>query len=138
MANITSKQIELVQQSLQILLPKAIAVGKLFYEKLFEEAPDIEALFHTAPEEQSRKLMTVMIHIMANLDQLSSISQELKDLAHRHVHYQVTPAHYEIMGTVFIDTLKNCMPTQWTGGHQEAWEKAYNIIANAMLDAYDK
>ncbi len=54
----TPEQVDLVQSSFAKVAPIADAAAGLFYNRLFEIAPQTKLLFHSDMAEQGRKLMT--------------------------------------------------------------------------------
>ncbi len=133
---LNKSQIQLVQESIQDILPVAQQTGEQFYEHLFEVAPPLRDLFHSDMRSQSRKLMTILIHIVANLDQWEGLEEELAELARRHIDYQVEITHYDQIGEALFWTLQQKLGNTWTPLLEEAWQAAYQQIADAMIKVH--
>ena len=58
-----------------------VVVGELFYNRLFEIAPQVRHLFHSPMPEQSRKLLSMLQYIISKLDKLEDILEEVAQLA---------------------------------------------------------
>ncbi len=129
----TYQQISLVQKSMQEMIPMAKEAGELFYRRLFEIAPELRPMFKTDIPQQSRKLMTVLIHIIANLDQLDILEEELKDLGQKHLDYQVESEHYDILEEALLWTFEKKLEKSWNEELKEAWQSAYQKISAAMM-----
>lgn len=127
------KDIELVQNSMKALLHNAATLGERLYENLFSIAPHLRPLFMSDIASQSRKLMSILIHITANLGQLETLKKELSDLAIRHKYYNVLPEHYNLLGRALLRTLEESLGSHWNEATAIAWQKAYDIIANEMI-----
>ena len=56
----TPQQVDLVQSSFAKVAPIAETAAGLFYNRLFEIAPQTKSLFHVDMAEQGRKLMTTL------------------------------------------------------------------------------
>ena len=57
----TTRQIEFVKNTWGIVASlDAVVVGQLFYNRLFEIAPDVKPMFRNPIEEQSRKLISMI------------------------------------------------------------------------------
>ena len=136
--SLTPEQIRLVQSSVQEILPIAQRTGEQFYAHLFSLAPHLRELFTSDLKPQARKLMTILIHMIANLDNLDSIREELHELAQRHVDYQVEADHYELVGQALLLTMQESLSEQWTPTLADAWKAAYDAIAAAMMEVYEE
>src|SRR5260370_21148850 len=89
---VTPQQIELVQTSFQKVVPIAGTAADLFYNRLFEIAPEVRSLFPDDLSEQKKKLMAMLGTAVTNLHQLETILPAVKHLALRHQGYGVGPS----------------------------------------------
>ncbi|MEL6945496.1 MAG: globin domain-containing protein [Bacteroidota bacterium] len=128
----TQQEIRLVQESVEKILPQTREMGDLLYQRLFEIAPEVKSLFKTDIATQSRKLMSILVHIIANLDQLDKLSEEFKDLASKHHDYQITPEHYRFLKSAFLWTLEQKL-SNWSIDLENAWRVAYDTLVGAMI-----
>lgn len=112
-------------------------VGELFYNRLFEIAPEIRPLFgYTDMPEQSRKLMSMLLFIVKRLDNFESIVDEVTKLAHRHVRYGVIePSLYEPVGEALLWTLEQGLGSNWNKEVKTAWTVCYIMLSKAMIEA---
>jgi hemoglobin-like flavoprotein len=132
----TKEQIVLVKKTWRILRaidPKIIA--GTFYAKLFNDHPKLKRLFPKDMEPQYVKLMDMLSAIIARLDRIGELSEEMAAMAERHVGYGVKPEHYKMVGNALLWTLEKGLGTDWTHEVQSAWEKAYEQLAEAMIQA---
>ena len=131
-----SKQIELVRSSwARVSAIDDVTFGSRFYNRLFEMAPDIRALFNRPIPEQSRKLVTILDHVIEKIDALEDIIENVVKLAHRHENYVVKPEHYTVVGEALIWTLEKEMGNLWNEDLKVAWTMCYVTISTAMLQA---
>jgi len=128
----TQQEIRLVQESVEEILPHTQEMGDLLYQRLFEIAPEVKSLFKTDMTLQSRKLMSILVHVIANLDQLDKLTEEFKGLAAKHHDYQITPKHYRFLKSAFLWTLEQKM-SNWNTDLESAWRIAYDTLAGAMI-----
>lgn len=78
-------------------------VGGTFYNRLFEIMPEVKPMFSkTTIPEQSKKLLTMLCYVIARLDKLEDITDEVAKLARRHEGYGVTEIHYTAVGTALL------------------------------------
>src|SRR5829696_6685663 len=78
-------------------------VGSLFYNRLFELAPEVKPMFsRTTVSEQSKKLLAMLGYVISKLDKLEDIIAEVAKLAQRHVNYGVQERHYTVVGEALL------------------------------------
>ncbi len=70
----------------------------LFYDRLFEIAPSVKAMFSADMTEQRKKLMATLAAVVNGLDNLETVLPAASALAIRHVSYGVRPEHYPVVG----------------------------------------
>ncbi len=133
----TSYQISLIKNSwLLVAKIDTETVGSLFYNRLFEVAPEVKPMFSKTPlPEQSRKLLGMLSYIINKLDKLDDILDEVKKLAQRHIHYGVKDEHYMIAGGALLWTLEKGLASNWTPDLRIAWMDCYRLLSGAMIDA---
>ncbi|HEX3165955.1 MAG TPA: globin domain-containing protein, partial [Chitinophagaceae bacterium] len=132
----TQKQIELVKSTWSaVAAMDHVVVGGLFYNRLFEIAPQLKSMFHNPIPEQSKKLLAMVNYVIIKLDKLDDILGEVSKLAHRHTGYGVKPAHYAIVGEALLWTLEKGLGDKWTEETSDAWIACYTILSNAMIAA---
>src|SRR5580704_2728411 len=71
--NMTPDQVKLVQQSFTKVAPISEQAAVLFYDRLFEVAPSVRALFPDDMTEQRKKLMATLAVVVGGLGNLDSI-----------------------------------------------------------------
>ena len=133
----TTNQIELVKKSWQLVAAIDVqTVGSLFYNRLFEIAPEVKPMFsRTAADEQSKKLLTMLSYVISKLNNLGEIIGEVKKLAERHVHYGVKDEHYTAVGRALLWTLEKGLGSEWNDELKSAWTNCYTVLAEAMMEA---
>ncbi len=131
----TPEQIALVQETFKAVLPIKDQAADLFYGRLFEVDPSLEALFPTDLTEQKQKLMGTIATAVGSLDKLENIVDVVKDLGIRHVAYGVKPEHYDTVGGALLWTLEQGLGEAFTPEVKEAWTQAYTILADTMKGA---
>lgn len=130
----TKEQILLVKRGWRLFSRiEPVLVGRVFYQKLFAEAPSLKRLFKTGADEQSRKLVDMLTTIVAQLDSDCDLDEQLRNLARQHQLYGVKSEHYKIVGSALLWTLQQGFGDEWNTKTEEAWEACYNSIAAVML-----
>lgn len=132
----THRQINLIKSSWKMVSAiDAVTVGSLFYNRLFEIAPEVKPMFTTPVPEQSKKLLAMLSYIIHKLDKLEDIVQEVNKLAERHTTYGVKKEHYEKVGQALLWTLEQGLGDNWNEELKEAWTTCYITLADAMIGA---
>jgi hemoglobin-like flavoprotein len=137
--DMTPSQIDLVQSSFAKVAPIAETAAGLFYERLFEIAPEVKPLFNRDMKEQGRKLMATLGLVINGLKNLDAILPAAKSLAAKHVSYGVRAEHYPPVGDALIWTLEKGLGSAFTSEVRDAWLAAYATLSGAMIaEAYGK
>ena len=133
----TPEQVNLVQQSFAKVAPISEQAAVLFYDRLFEVAPTVKAMFPADMTEQRKKLMGTLAVVVNGLGNLGSVLPAASALAKRHVGYGAKPEHYPVVGGVLLWTLEKGLGDGWTPEVAEAWTDAYDWLSGFMIsEAY--
>lgn len=130
-----SEQIDLVQSSFKKVVPIADTAADIFYDRLFEIAPDTRALFPEVMTDQKKKLMQMIGVAVNGLKDLDAIVPAVKNLGARHHEYNVTEAHYDSVGAALLYTLGKGLGDDFTPETEAAWTETYGLLAGVMKDA---
>jgi hemoglobin-like flavoprotein len=135
----TPDQVTLVQESFAKVAPISETAAVLFYERLFEIAPQVKAMFPADMTEQRRKLMATLAAVVNGLGDLNSILPAASALAKRHVSYGAKAEHYPVVGAALLWTLEKGLGDGWTPEVAEAWTAAYGTLSGFMIsEAYGR
>jgi len=133
----TPDQVKLVQQSFAKLAPIADQAAVMFYDRLFEVAPHVKAMFPADLTEQRRKLMATLSVVVNGLSNLETILPAASALATRHVSYGAKAEHYPVVGGALLWTLEKGLADGWTTEVADAWTAAYGMLSGFMIsEAY--
>ena len=129
--------ISLIQSSFEAVKPISEQAAELFYGRLFESAPEVKPLFKGDLQEQGRKLMATLAHVVSGLGDLAQVLPAASALAKRHVAYGVKPDHYVPVGAALLWTLEQGLGPRWTPETATAWTEAYSTLSGFMIaEAY--
>ncbi|HEY8333159.1 MAG TPA: globin family protein [Tardiphaga sp.] len=130
----TPEKIALVQDSFANVAPIADQAAVLFYDRLFEIAPEVKPMFHEADmAEQRRKLMATLGVVVTGLSRLETVLPAASALAKKHVSYGVKDEHYMLVGSALLWTLEKGLGAAWTPDVAEAWTTAYGTLSGYMI-----
>jgi len=133
----TPEQVKLVQQSFSKIIPISEQAAVIFYDRLFEIAPQVKSMFPSDMAEQRGKLMATLSAVVNGLGNLSSILPAASALAKRHVAYGARAEHYPVVGAALLWTLEKGLGESWTPDVANAWKEAYGTLSGFMIsEAY--
>jgi hemoglobin-like flavoprotein len=130
-----SKQIQLVQETFNMVGSSADEVAALVYQRLFELEPGLRPLFKSDLHQQGKKLMSTLALVVNGLTRPERILAAVQHLGQRHAGYGVREEDYETVGQALIWTLAQTFGTAFTPEIAEAWVEAYTMLANIMQEA---
>jgi hemoglobin-like flavoprotein len=132
----TTQQVNLVKTTWKIFQHiSPVLIGDVFYSKLFIAVPKVRPMFHITTEEQSKKLIEMLNVIVGRLDRLQELSEDIRQLAIRHVGYGVRAEHYGPVGDALLWTLSQGLGKDWNDEVKEAWTSCYRLLSQTMIDA---
>lgn len=131
----TPEQVTMVQESFKKVVPIAGTAADLFYDRLFEIAPEVRPLFPDDLKEQKKKLIAMLATAVTNLHQVDKIIPAVEDLGKRHAGYGVKPEYYTPVGAALLWTLEQGLGTEFTPPLKEAWTETYMTLAGVMQGA---
>ena len=133
----TPDEVKLVQQSFSKVAPISDQAAILFYDRLFEVAPQVRSMFPDDMTEQRKKLMMMLAAVVGGLGDLPSILPAASALAKRHVAYGAKAEHYPVVGSALLWTLEKGLGEAWTPDVAAAWTTAYGTLSGYMIsEAY--
>jgi len=77
----------------------------------------------------------MLAYIIAKLDKLEDILDEVTKLAKRHTQYGVKDEHYAAVGSALLWTLQKGLGKHWNDELAMAWTEVYTTLAGAMMAA---
>jgi nitric oxide dioxygenase len=135
----TPDQVKLVQESFAKVAPISETAAVIFYDRLFEVAPSVKAMFPADMTEQRTKLMAMLAAVVNGLGHLDSILPAASALAKRHVSHGAKPEHYPVVGGALLYTLEEGLGEAWTPELADAWTAAFGTLSGYMIsEAYGR
>jgi hemoglobin-like flavoprotein len=130
----TPNQITLVQTSFAKVAPIAGVAADLFYDRLFEIAPDVRRLFPSDLAEQKKKLMAMLGTAVAGLKRPDALLPAVRALGQRHAGYGVEAGHFAPVGAALIWTLEQGLGAAFTAEVRDAWVEVYGVLSKTMIE----
>lgn len=136
----TPEQKQLVKESWAKVLPIQEQAAELFYNRLFEQYPEVKPYFKGNMKEQGRKLMAMLNTAVSGLDNLENLIEPLKASGKAHKGCGVKAEDYDKVGASFLWTLEQGLGDEFTPEVKDAWVTTYTAVAEVMIDGaeYEK
>lgn len=130
---LTRRQVADIRATFNALQPKVREASQIFYERLFEIAPELRGLFRSDIEGQGMRFMTALGAILDHIDDPEALNPHLRRLAQGHAAYGVRPENFRPMGEALIWTMRDVLGDDLGEAAEAAWEKAYDRLADEMI-----
>ena len=130
---LTSKQIELVENSWDYVLLNSQETGAIFYKKLFEIDPALRQLFKSELHVQSEKFVAMITFAVHKLNNMNEIIDDVKALGSHHHKNSVKPEHYVSVAAALLWTIESALGKEWSTEIKEAWMAVYSALAKTMI-----
>ena len=130
----TPEQKVLVQESWAKVMPIKETAADLFYNRLFEQYPEVQPYFKGDMKEQGKKLMMMINTAVGGLNNLDELIEPVKALGKKHVDYGVKKEDYDKVGASLLWTLEQGLKDDFTPEVKEAWATTYGTLASVMIE----
>jgi hemoglobin-like flavoprotein len=131
----TPQEIALVQASFAKVVPVSATAADLFYQRLFELAPDVRPMFAADLSGQKKKLIDTLAYAVDSLTCPDKLGPALAALGERHAGYGAKVEHFAAVGEALLWALQQALNEEFTQAIGDAWEAIYSDLAEAMIDA---
>lgn len=131
---ISASQIRLIKDSWGLLIAYSDKAAGVFYPTFFELLPEAKALFKGDEQSQSKKLLNAITLMIAKLDKLDQLHEDLKYLSKRHIAYGVKTAYFTAFQVAFMRMLEAVLKDKWNADLENAWQNVLTMIVNAIKD----
>ena len=131
----SKEEVEVIRGTWMAVATNRDKAGEIFYNKLFQHAPEVKCMFADSPKVQGRKLMETLATVVDGLDRIDSLVPFVKQLGQLHTDTGVKPQHYDIVGATLIETLREMAGGRFDAKAEAAWKKAYDALAGIMKTA---
>jgi len=136
-----AKTIEVVKETAPILKEHSQEIGERFYELLFSRVPELYNMFNQTNQKRGIQQGALAYGVYlagANIDNLKAVQSMVKRVTEKHRALGVQPSQYPIVGEALIDAVKDVLGNAATNNIIEAWEKAYQAIADIFIKIESK
>jgi nitric oxide dioxygenase len=122
----------LVRTSFSLIVPIQDTVVSLFYDRLFDVAPELRPLFPDDLGGQKRKLIKLLTTCVGRLHDFSALAPGIWQLGARHAGYGAKPQDYATIGETLLWALARGLGVAFEPETRSAWGKVYELLARTM------
>ncbi|PPC83512.1 MAG: NO-inducible flavohemoprotein [Methylotenera sp.] len=130
-----------IDASVPVLRQHGLAITTLFYKNMFESHPELKNLFNMGNQangSQQQSLAAAVFAYAANIENSAALAPVIERIVHKHVSVGIKAEHYPIVGSHLIGAIKGVLGDAATPELLAAWEEAYGLLADALIDAEEK
>ena len=122
-----------IRESFDLIAPQADELVSVFYQTLFENNPQLRAMFPADMTEQKKKLLGAVGLVVKNVDKLDTIEGALEEMGARHNAYGALDAHYPVVRDTMLAAMAQVAGGAWNQTYHDAWEAGLNAVAGIMV-----
>lgn len=124
-----------LRESFELVAPRADQLAERFYEKLFEDYPDLLRYFtHTDFSEQRGKLIQALVLVLKSLENPPALTKVLHQLGKEHNEMGVEEEDYPPVTQTLLSVLAEFAGEHWNEELEEAWDQALTAVADLMIE----
>lgn len=130
-----------IKATAPVVAQHAEDITAYFYPLMFREYPEVKAFFnqsHQSSGAQPRALANAVIAYAQNIDNLAVLESAVERIVQKHVSLGITAEQYPIVGTCLLKAIKHVLGDAATDDIMQAWEAAYNQLANLLINAEEQ
>jgi hemoglobin-like flavoprotein len=132
--NNSTLNVALLQQGYNLILQQKEAFSKVYYARLFQLYPQLEAFFVRSSErERQGSLLGTLLSIVALTDRSRNFDMAVRVFGVRHERLGVQPEHYPMVKQVLLETLQHFLGDEWTPQVEASWEKGFELASSYMM-----
>ncbi|MCD7035231.1 NO-inducible flavohemoprotein [Metabacillus sp. GX 13764] len=133
---LSQQTIDIVKSTVPALEAHGKEITTKFYEKLFENHPELLNVFNHANQKKGRQQTALANTVLAaakHIDELEVLLPAVKQIGSKHRSLAVKPEHYPIVGENLLAAIKDVLGDAATDEILNAWAEAYGEIANVFI-----
>lgn len=126
-----------IEASVPVLREHGATITTTFYHNLFEAHPELKNLFNMGNQAQGlqqQSLAAAVFAYAANIDNPEVLAPVISRIVNKHCSLGIKSEHYPIVGHHLLCAIKQTLGDAATPDLLKAWEEAYSILANTLIE----
>jgi len=108
-------------------------LGALFYDTLFDLAPNLKPVFNKPRQILSSKFIEMMSTMVSFHGDPMRMEEQITWLGFRHIKYGAKPEHSKVLGDVLVETMARAVEEDWTMDMADAWHELWHKACDEMM-----
>ena len=132
----TNEQKLIITATVPILKENGVVLTTHFYKRMFEHHPDLKNMFNMGNQQSGKQQKALAMAVLAYAEHIANpgvLLPELERIGHKHISLDIRPEHYPIVGNNLLASIKEVLGDAATPDILDAWEAAYNQLADLMI-----
>ena len=121
-----------IRYTFGLFAEQAATAVPMFFQRLFEIAPQVRPMFPGELSGHQRKFTMMMVWLVERLDQPEQLIPALRDLGARHHRYGVSSAMFAPTGEALLYTLERVLGDEYTPEVEACWVSLFGTITLEM------
>jgi nitric oxide dioxygenase len=134
---IKPQSIAVIKATVPVLQEHGEALTRLFYQRMFENNPEVKAFFNQAHQHagsQQRALAAAVCAYAENIDNPAVLADAVELIAQKHASLGIQAEHYPIVGQNLLAAIKELLGDAATDDIINAWAEAYQALATIFIE----
>lgn len=133
---LSAKTIQIIKEITPAVAANAETVTRVFYKRMFEENPEVQAYFNQAHQHsggQQKALAGAICAYFLHIDDLAALTPAVELIAQKHCSLGIQPEQYPIVGKHLLAAIKEVMGDGATEEVLAAVGEAYQLLADVCI-----
>jgi nitric oxide dioxygenase len=130
-----------IDASVPVLREHGLAITTYFYNSMFAAHPELKNIFNMSNQAngvQQQSLAAAVFTYAANYRTPDALTPVVERIVHKHASLGIKAEHYPIVGQHLLEAIKAILGDAATPELLAAWDEAYGVLANILIDAEKK
>jgi nitric oxide dioxygenase len=131
----TDAQKELITATVPILKENGVLLTTHFYKRMFTHNPELKNIFNMGNQQSGKQQTALAMAVLAYAENIANpivLLPVVDRIGHKHTSLDIRPEHYMIVGHHLLESIKEVLGDAATPAIMDAWESAYQQLANLM------
>lgn len=128
----TPTQIAVVQASWQKVAPLGTELADMFYQRLFELAPELRQFYQTDLQQYGERLMRNLGMAVTSLARMEQVLPMLQDFAAQRVERGIKDGYETVVRNAMLWALEQRLAESFTQDVRTAWNETYSLLTGII------
>lgn len=130
----TDEEIRRLRLSFFELIPVSDELSQSFYDRLFDEHPEVRSYFKPDMQSQQDKLVDTLAALLDSLEKSEEAENMLRNLGRRHVGYGATPELYAWVEVAILEIVAQYAKPHERADLHDLWSRLMTSVSKTMME----